>query len=248
MAMARRVGRALFAVALLGVAHSAIADPVVVAAPGGVPDRSRAAAPATVSAVAVSPPAITALATPMPADSVRCVYDKLSLEDREITLMLTAINFIDQGRYARIRPPNPIVDRLVLQAVPPCAAAYRWPAAASSAAVAFAHAVLAQEVVRQALDLEQRQVDAIESYYTANRAALAGHAQLDEMMEEGFVSHLKQAGWKERDREPRQLARVYLGLLAARDRSEQDFAKAAAPQRPVRVPARRARTTARDRR
>lgn len=191
---------------------------------------------------------MTESATPaMPSNSVRCVYENLSVEDREITMMLIAIDFINRDQYARVAPQNRIVDRLVLEAVPRCAEAYRWSAAASAAAVDYAHAALVQEVVHQALDFDNRKIDPIESYYASNRAALTGRAGLDDLMEEGFATHLRKAGWKEIDRQPRRLARVYLELLIARDQAEQVFAKAAAPQRAVKRPMRRARTASRGR-
>ncbi|MGB7656690.1 MAG: hypothetical protein WBL74_14545 [Novosphingobium sp.] len=203
--------------------------------------------PTPAVAAALPPPIYVSVTPAMPANSVRCVYENLSVEDREITMMLIALDFINRGKYSRVAPPNRIVDRLVQEAVPRCAEAYRWSAAASAAAVDYAHAALIQEVVRQALDLENRKVDPIESYYGSNRAALAGKAELDDLMEEGFTDHLRKAGWKEIDRAPRRLARVYLELLIVRDRSEQVFAKAGAPPRPAKRPVRRARTTSRGR-
>ena len=268
MTMGRLASSVLAGAALLGGTQVALAAPDTVPspAPAATPSPAPAAAPApdlpntvpspvetvaTPPAPAVAaplPPAIYVVVTPaMPANSVRCVYENLSAEDREITMMLIAMDFINRGKYSRIAPQNRIVDRLVQEAVPRCAEAYRWSAAASAAAVDYAHAALIQEVVRQALDLENRKVDPIESYYAGNRAALAGKAELDELMEEGFTDHLRKAGWKEIDRAPRRLARVYLELLIVRDRSQQVFAKAGAPLRPAKRPVRRARTTSRGR-
>lgn len=269
MTMGRLTGSVLAGAALLSGAQVALAAPAAapstVAAPAvtAAPAAATAAVPAPVpppaldttvakppalTVVSPPPPTVYVVATPaMPANSVRCVYDNLSTEDREITMMLIALDSINRGKYSRIAPQNRIVDRLVQEALPRCAQAYRWSAAASAAAVDYAHAALVQEVVRQALDLENRKVDPIESYYAGNRALLAGKAELDELMEEGFTDHLRKAGWKEVDRAPRRLARVYLELLIARDRSEQVFAKAAAPQRPAKRPVRRARTASRGR-
>lgn len=209
------------------------------------------AVPATGQAPAAAAPSAPAqVASPsraVPANSVHCVFDNLSIEDREITLMLIGLDFLDQGKYTRVAPANRIVDRLVAEALPACAGAYRWPAAASDAAIAYAHSSLVQEVVRQALDSDQRKVDPIESYYVTNRSAFTGRVELDEMQEEGFATHLQQAGWKEGDRELRRLARVYLEVLIARDRTEQAFATAGTARPPVKLPARRARTAKRDR-
>ena len=271
MTMGRLTGAVLASAVLLGSAQAAWAAPEVAPAPVATvaPAPAPAAAPSPAPPTATSPPLTPvttevkspapAVAPPlpppiyvsvtpaMPTNSVRCVYENLSTEDREITMMLIALDFINRGKYSRIAPQNRIVDRLVQEAVPRCAEAYRWSAAASAAAVDYAHAALIQEVVRQALDLENRKVDPIESYYAGNRAALAGKSELDELMEEGFTDHLRKAGWKEIDRAPRRLARVYLELLIVRDRSEQVFAKAAAPPRPAKRPVRRARTTSRGR-
>lgn len=260
LAGAALLGGAQVAVAAAAAAPSPVAAPIVTATPAPTttavpapvppltPVTGVAKSPAPAAIPPPPPPAVYVVVTPaMPANSVRCVYENLSTEDREITMMLIALDSINRGKYSRIAPQNRIVDRLVQEALPRCAEAYRWSAAASAAAVDYAHAALVQEVVRQALDLENRKVDQIESYYAGNRAALVGKAELDDLMEEGFTDHLRKAGWKEIDRGPRRLARVYLELLIARDRSEQVFAKAAAPQRPAKRPVRRARTASRGR-
>lgn len=251
LAGAALLGGAQVALAAAAAAPASVAAPAAVAVPAPVPPPTpdtTVAKPSAPTVISPPPPAVYVVVTPaMPANSVRCVYENLSTEDREITMMLIALDSINRGKYSRIAPPNRIVDRLVQESLPRCAEAYRWSAAASAAAVDYAHAALVQEVVRQALDLENRKVDPIESYYAGNRALLAGKAELDELMEEGFTDHLRKAGWKEVDRAPRRLARVYLELLIARDRSEQVFAKAAAPQRPAKRPVRRARTASRGR-
>lgn len=190
-----------------------------------------------------APIAAAATPAPLPANSVRCVFDSLTIEDREITLMLIGLDFLAKGEYARVAPANPIVDRFVLEALPACAQAYRWTSAASGAAVSYAHTMLVQDVVRQALESEERKVEPIEIYYAQNRKALAGKSQLDDFLEEGFATHLKAAGWKEADRAARRLARVYLEVLILRDQTEAAFTRALAPRPPAKRPARRARTT-----
>lgn len=202
------------------------------------------AAPPAVQAAPA--PAVQAV-SPAPANTVRCVFDNLSIEDREITLMLIGLDFISLGRYSRVAPENKIVDRIVLEAVPRCAQAHRWSPEASAAAVDYAHSMLVQEVVRQALDFDERKVDPIESYYTQNRAKLAGKPELDDLMEEGFATHLKSNGYKESDRGQRRLARVYLEVLIARDNTEQRFSRVAAARAPVKPPKRRAKTASRGR-
>ena len=204
---------------------------------GQAASAQTATAAPTVPAIAASSPA------PIPANTVRCVFESLTIEDREITLMLIGLDFLAKNEYARIAPANPIVDRFVLEALPACAQAYRWSSAASGAAVSYAHAALVQEVVRQALDFEERKVEPIEAYYAQNRKALAGKSQLDDFLEEGFATHLKTAGWKEADRAARRLARVYLEVLIVRDQNVAAFSRAQAPRPPAKRPARRARTT-----
>lgn len=199
---------------------------------------AQAAAPAPVLV-----PIAAAMPVPLPANTVRCVFESLTIEDREITLMLIGLDFLAKNEYARVAPANPIVDRLVLEALPACAQVYRWSSAASGAAVSFAHAALVQEVVRQALDFEDRKVAPIETYYAQNRTALAGKSQLDDFLEEGFATHLKAAGWKEADRGARRLARVYLEVLIVRDQNAAAFSRSLAPRPRAKRPARRARTT-----
>lgn len=229
----------LGAVAALALASAAEAQ--------GAKDQSGKVVPASVK---VSPPAarpapVTAADVPlaMPANTVRCVYDNLTLEDREITMMLIGIDFLNEGRYAPIAPENRIVNRMVREALPRCAQAYRWSTAASDAAVAYAHSMLVQDVLRQAIEYEDLKVDPIDAYYRENRSRLAGKTRLDDMMEEGFATYLHKAGWKEDERGGRRLARVYLETMLSRDATERAFVKASAPGRPVTRPKRRARTT-----
>ncbi|MEQ1499538.1 MAG: hypothetical protein ABL914_12860 [Novosphingobium sp.] len=255
MMMRNRAAALLAGLAALGWAQTAQAQsgkivPVAPVAPApAAPVAAPAAAPAAAPVAEPAPkPVAPAIALPAaPANNVHCVFDNLTIEDREITLMLIGLDFLNEGRYARIAPPNKIVDRLVLEALPRCADPYRWSPAASQAAVAYAHAMLVQDVLRQAIEYEDLTIDPVEQYYRENRTRLAGKSQLDELMEEGFATHLRKGGWKESERGGRLLARVYIEVLLARETTEQAFTKAVAPRAAVKRPKRRAKTASRGR-
>lgn len=162
----------------------------------------------------------------IPGNNVRCVFDNLSIEDREITLMQIGLDFQDRGRYTRIAPQNGIVDRIIADALARCAPAYHWTPAASAASVDYAHATLVIEILRQAIASEEHDVEPIDGFFLENRGQLSGKPDLDDLIEERFASHLKAYGWRESERSARRVARIYLEGLVAREASETAFDKA----------------------
>lgn len=174
---------------------------------------------------------MAALAPPIgnpatPGNNVRCVFDNLSIEDREIVLMLIGLDYQSRGRYSRVPPKNAIVDRLIDEAVPKCVQAFKWNPAATAASVEYARSTLVLEVLRQAIVSEDHEVEPVEAFFVDQRRSLAGKTELDDLMEERFASHLKGNGWRESERGARRMARVYLENLITRESSELAFASA----------------------
>lgn len=218
-----------------------------------VPGHAQTPVAQTPAATANAIPAAKLVVQPLPAvppaNTVRCGFENLTIEDREITLLLIGLDFQAFGRFGKSAPDNKLVNRLVAEALDKCVRPYRWSADAAAAASKYSHGALVIEVLRQAIEYGEHAVDPIDSYFAKNQAELTKDAELSDAAGESFDSYLKQNGWRPSERSAIRLARAYLDALVARAANERSFAKSVArpapkPKSPKRLarPAKRGRT------
>ena len=170
----------------------------------------------------------TAPAAMVPSNSVRCVYDLMTLEDREMALLLferevaTGVKFHGNSRYLKV------IDRLVGEARAKCSAPYDWSSGRSAAAIGYAMNELMRAGVTQALDAKGRTTDPIDAYYTKHRAELAGIETIEGAKADEFRAYLFEQGWAKSETAVLGMAEVYLAALLTRERQAKSFAAAAA--------------------
>lgn len=188
--------------------------------------------PGAVLAEPVGPAAIAApFAAPaamVPSNSVGCVYDLMSLEDREMALLLFAREAASGVKFHGGSRNLEVIDRLVDEARVKCAAPYGWSPEHSDAASGYAMNELMRAGVTQTLDAKRHSTAPIDAYYTGHRAELAGTEAVEGAKADEFRAYLFQQGWAKSEPAMFGIAEAYLETLLARARAVNAFAAAAA--------------------
>ena len=188
--------------------------------------------PGAVLAEPVVPAAIaapfTAPAAMVPGNSVGCVYDLMSLEDREMALLLFAREAASGVKFHGSSRNLKVIDRLVDEARVKCAAPYGWSPARSDAASAYALNELMRAGVTQTLDAKRHSTAPIDAYYTGHRAELAGTETIKGEQADEFRAYLFEQGWAKSEPAILGIAEFYLETLLTRARAAKAFAAAAA--------------------
>lgn len=175
------------------------------------------------------------LAGEAPSDGVGCIYEQLSLEDREIALLLFEREVASSARFRAGSGNLRVIDRLIEEARAKCAAPFGWSRARSDAAVSYAMNELMNSGVAQALEAKGHTTAAIEAYYTAHRAELDGLETVAGANSDAFQAYLIDQGWPRSEAPMLGIAEFYLEALLVRARQARTFAAA---------PARRSAVTA----
>ena len=191
----------------LGLAGAALAEPAV---------------PAAVAAPFAAPRAI------VPSNAVGCVYDLMSLEDREMALLLFAREAASGVKFHGSSRNLEVIDRLVEEARVKCAAPYGWSPEHSDAASGYAINELMRAGVTQTLDAKGHTTAPIDAYYTGHRADLAGTETIEGAKADEFRAFLFEQGWAKSETAMLGIAEAYLETLLARARQAKAFAAAAA--------------------
>lgn len=178
-------------------------------------------APALVAA-APPPPASAAPAAP-PGNSVRCVYEFLTPEDREIALLLLSREMAGSGRFRATSRNVRAINRLIEEAHGKCLDRYNWSFGRSDAALGYAMTAILSDAVMQSLDGFGQPVDRIDRYYAENRTALSNRKELDEADRQRLADYLKENGWKAGEKGELELAALYLESLLLRDAAQRQF-------------------------
>ena len=182
------------------------------------------------------PAQVSSPASLLPSNSVHCIYDLMSTEDREMALLLFEREVASGTKFHGGSRNLKVIDRLIDEARVKCARPYGWSNGRSDAAISYAMNELMSEGVAQALESKGQTTAKIEVYYAAHRAELAGSTQIEGARAEAFRAYLFDQGWAKAETATLGVAEFYLESLLARDRQMQSFA--AAPVHPVAASAR----------
>ena len=181
------------------------------------------------------------LASTAPRDGVSCVYDQLTLEDREIALLLFEREVAASTRFQAGSRNLKVIDRLIEEARDKCALPLRWSRGRSDAAISYAMNELMNSGVAQALEAKGHTAAPIEAYYARHRAELDGFDTIAGTNSDAFRAYLIEQGWSKSDAPMLGLAEFYLEALLSRERQTRTFTAApasraavisAAPRRP----------------
>jgi hypothetical protein len=173
---------------------------------------------------------LPALAQEVPANSVRCVEQALSSEDREIALVLMFVRYGDTGEdRANWLRGMTVANRLLTEARDRCRTAHRWTLTRAGIARDYAFHALSSEAMGQLVEAEDtRRAAPIEAYFNSNRAKLTRKAGLSAEQDQAFVDYLAEQGW---DREKESELRRACNYLDSLIKLEDDRRKFAASRR-----------------
>jgi hypothetical protein len=165
---------------------------------------------------------------PVPANSVRCVEQALSIEDREIALLLMFVRYGDTGDdRANWMRGMVVAERLLSEASDRCRMAHRWTRTRAAIARDYAFHSLTAEAMGQLVEIEGlRQAAPIDAYFNSNRAGLTRSPKRTAEQDRAFVDYLAGQGWDREEESELRLARKYLDALIKLDADRRRFARA----------------------
>ena len=191
-------------------------------------------------------PTLQAIPAALPGNNVRCVYDYMSAEDREMALLLMAREIVDGGRFRKTSKNVQSVDRLIEEAHQKCLNRFNWSIGRSDAATGFALTAILSEALSQALESFDKPMGPVNDYYTTNRASFAGRNDLTPAEQTRFTAYLKEKGWEGSEASELAIAGLYLETLLLKDQAQRQFNAAGGTGRqPIRRPSARAKKAAR---
>lgn len=163
-------------------------------------------------------------------NSVSCVYDTLTIEDREIAMVLSFVRYGYSGsERANWRRGVAVVVRMIEEARERCQQAYSWSQTQAHHAREYAFHSLLIEAMRQRIEAEtDLAAEPIDRWFARKHSILK--AKLDPDSDEGlaFAAYLVEQGWSSDNAEQLKLARSYLDALRQRAESATLFADARA--------------------
>ncbi|HCF24493.1 MULTISPECIES: hypothetical protein [unclassified Novosphingobium] len=174
-------------------------------------------APAPVTATA------PAVAKALPANSVSCVYDSLSDEDREISLLLIAREIVDGGSFRKTSKNVQGVDRLIEEAHQKCLARYNWSIGRSFSATDYALTAIMHDALAQAMEAIGFPASPLGEFYRDNLPALAGKSRLSAADQARLKEQLKAKGWDKANEAQFALAGFYIETMMLKAESQRRF-------------------------
>jgi hypothetical protein len=158
-----------------------------------------------------------------PANDVRCVYEMMSEEDREIALLLIVAE-LDRGNYRfEGTATGDEVELLVEEAHNKCLDHYNWTTGESGNAQTFAIFSLMREATGQLIILLEHDPAPIQRYFETNKKTLAALSDLNEKRLDGFAAELSASGWAKDTPNILSVAKQYLHLTWVQEKLQQDF-------------------------
>lgn len=179
----------------------------------------------------------------IPGNTVSCVYDYMSEEDREMSLLLIAREISNGGGF-RMTSENVLsVNRLIEEAHQKCLARFNWSIGRSDAASGYALTAILGEALHQALDSFGYPATAASDFFSANRSSLLARRSLSRADRVQLDAYLKAHGWEEARDAELALGALYIETLMMKDVATRRFAASGGTTRqPIRrAPARSAK-------
>ncbi|MEQ1495548.1 MAG: hypothetical protein ABL912_07285 [Novosphingobium sp.] len=170
-----------------------------------------------------SGPVVQIAPAPLPGNNVRCVFEYMSAEDRELALLLMAREIVDGGRFRKASKNVQSVDRLIEEAHQKCLDRFNWSIGRSDASTGYALTAILSEALSQALDGFGKPMAPIIDYYTVNRASLVGKSNLSQSQQDRFTGYLKDNGWEEAESAELEIAKLYLETMLLKDQAQRQF-------------------------
>lgn len=212
----------------------ALAGAGLIAATPAVGQAETAPVPAAAQPAA---PVAAPASAPLPGNRVQCVYEYMSIEDREMALLLLAREIADGGRFRKTSPNVMAVDRLIEEAHGKCLARFNWSVARSDASTGYALAAVLAEALGQALDTFGYPIAPLDAWLAENRSRLSTRGSLNRTDRDQLALFLREQGWEKADESELALAGLYLETRLLQHQAERRFAYYSGPARkPTRKP------------
>lgn len=164
---------------------------------------------------------------PAPDNSVRCAEQALSIEDREIALLLMFVRYGDTGEdRANWMRGMGVAERLLSEASDRCRKVHRWTRTRAAIARDYAFHSLTAQAMGQLVEAEGlRRAAPIEAYFNRNRAGLTRSPVRTAEQDRAFVDYLVGQGWDREEESELRLARKYLDALVKLEDDRRRFAR-----------------------
>ncbi len=184
--------------------------------------RSLTASCAIAAALSCAAPALAQTA-PL-TNSVSCVYDAMSVEQREMVQALMLSNDEMGGDPVVAAEGSAEIRALLTDASNACIDAYPWTSGKENNAVAYAIFTLLLDGIHPAMTAGGFAWADIDSYVTTNRARLRATAPPSPAMVTALSTHLASLGWSVSDARQREDIESYFTMLLLREYMRQGFA------------------------
>lgn len=161
-----------------------------------------------------------------PANNVRCIYDALTVEEREISLILILEDTDKSMTSKRSAAIHDELDRIIGDAEGRCVTRFKWLAGQAGNARAFAVSGLMRDTVGQTLRALKQDPAVIDGWFEANKARLGSSGTLATTDREDLRRKLTAAGWTSGGgRDSLGGAMLYADLLLGQQRLAANFAR-----------------------
>jgi len=167
----------------------------------------------------------TAMAGSTQTKSVSCTFESLSIEDREIAMVLMFVRYSDRGED-RIswRRGLDVAGRMLDAANTRCKIAHHWSRGQATHARDYAFNSLLVEAMRQMLESEgTRSAEPIDRYFALHGSELLPRQDTASRQGTEFTTYLIKHGWDADGEDDLRQARNYLEALIGRQGSVRGF-------------------------
>jgi hypothetical protein len=171
-------------------------------------------------ALAATPPA----ATPKLTNSVTCVYDAMSIEQREIAQVMLLESVTGGGNPFKDLQEDGELKALFGEAVDACIKLYAWSAGRTEASQGHALIVMVLQSAQPLFEADGVKMVDIDGYFETNKASLMASAP-SKTKEAALFKHLAAKGWSFETEQVKASAGFYFFLLQARESARRWFAQ-----------------------
>ncbi len=168
----------------------------------------------------------TASATPLlakPANDAQCIYESLSEEDREISLILMVDAMVTGETDFENTRTGKEIEYILEDAHNRCLDLYNWSVGESGNAQGYAVIGLLREASAQFLTLIGKDPAPITTYLQKNRASLGRVRALSESHYAGLEKELKNIEWAGDKPETLEIAKHYFSLSWTQEKLKSGF-------------------------
>lgn len=181
---------------------------------------------ASLAALTMVPVCPALAAAPLPLkDSVTCIYDAMTPEQREIVQTLLLQNMESGGSPMGDNPSGKEIEASAKDAMDACVDKYAWSSGKSESAASFAMLSLLSEALGPLLEADGVVLDDIDGYIAVNKSTFRLNRAPSKAMSAGLFADLAKKGWNLGNERTKQGAELYFRLQLGREAARRMFAQ-----------------------